>query len=336
MTDLAEQIVRCIDNKEFDKLNNLVYFNNKEIINQLDEKYQIIAFIYFPRKNESFEKFVELGYPWVLLEGMNLIGIHFIKFNESWYCEKMLEGLTNIDIYIVLLKNIAYKRLLLSNEFVNHYLFINDPEGKLLRTLIREGLDFDNNESTNLIYLEIFMRYSEIAELKIIPKIKEEQTVDYRIKLAEIVVDLFHENFEVSELLDRFDQIKNDRKMLIMISKNYDMLCLSDQVRFVNLLSTEISKSQLFNVISKTNNLCFMEVWNNEFIKKNFIEYKYINSMSKEFLKYLSVKLPDLRNDILLNMLKNMYDDVIYYVYPDITHNEIVETIKERIEELEL
>lgn len=323
----SEQVIDLIDSRNFFLLHSFRKSDLFEVFDSLEEKYKIIGYIAYSEYEESLfdylEQFVELNLSWQLLAGTHLRRDSKINFNESWYSQSRIENLTNAYIYIFLLQNIINRNLPLTDEFVNHYLLIKDQENDIFWYLIQKGLGYDGKHD----HLKAFLKYTKIKRFEL-PEINSVHVERKENVLQEIKRNEKIEGEIVWDILIERAGFQTCK----LISKEFDKLNIENQIRFVNKLRSMDEEKQ-FLIICDNSNEDFLEyIWENDFIKTNFQDFYTDQLMNPIFLRKLLERIPELRKNIMRNMLMAMHDENFHYVFPEATGDHVVELIMEIIE----
>jgi len=300
----------------------------------------------------DFVQFFESDFPLELIQEINCSSLNYVLSKNEYFREDKLINITNESFYWELLHcNVRDQINNYSRHLVNHYKNIPDEKTFVIWELL--ATIFNLSERNVNCCFEIFSVFIENREL-FFDQLSDQTAVDQKNEANKIMMYFFKQYrdralsfetiintindifVELGRKLNRYDDIIDKIPYIIVMFNDLSMSC---QIDFVHKLHEWLSEIDILSIISPYIHCHGAQSLQDYLFDHHPLDEWYLNENNSEFnlsnniilMKKLSRKFPYLKNTIIKSMIRSHRADTLSTVFPDITHNDVVEVVKEFI-----
>jgi len=351
--DIVEDIKQQIDENRMEL--DLKGFYTSEIYYKMnnaciDIRYKVLFSLLTDQSlHWSILEFANSNYPWVSIQdyGVKLPMFYAHLQMDAFRKEKIID-LTSSNFYKILINNMLVNHEVFSDDFINHYINIDDLNTTVLWSLLANGLNA-SQENYGIIVLKCYLRLSEIKPLVFNRSLLDEENeeddfgVEPRILFyKELLKNHFPtpdtiSNMEVLEffvqnnkILDTNTEDNDYYRIIVSLIGIFNTLSLSEQIYFGSNICKLLSQCDILFHASQT--IC------HEFTDYVFDNYPVNEWFDRDFLNvdvypYFCQKLlisSSSKDKILMRVLTDETNTL--RIFPNINHYDVNNLVKKVID----
>jgi len=303
--------------------------------------YKLIIDSYFLDHDEMIE-YANSDHPWSLLQNYSIRYSLLHCLDIQWIRSEKIIGITTINIYGFLIVNLIESGVECSEEFINLYGNVDDPNTNILWTLLEMRKFHKRN---GIFFLKIFLKLIRIKPLVFCQKLNDEINIiemNYKYYSEDNYINLLKKeivgkymkdvtDIEKISITDIFDLDNIDKHFVKKCVKVFGNLSMSEQIKFGVNIDKHLTDKHILGEICVSRDFIFVDyIFENFPVCKWFAQYYELYPIDSYFGKKLLSIDSELKDKIMFSAL---YDNrVLGEIFPDITQYDIVTLVERNVE----